>query len=133
MIKEITIWEAEDGKRFDDWEAAQDYDIIHAAVSHLMSALGDEPKHLNGWYEGEWYVQHDPAVVELIRNRLQKIAQAVAKTNDPVWIIRYFETSHPVLCRAAYRLDCIDSDGCEWGQLYYRNHPPHTAKATTKS
>lgn len=121
-MRTVTIYEADDGSRWDQESDAACRDELVAKVKEIMAPLGErhaEPGD-SDYENGSGYVQHDPDVVASIRPRFSEL-----------WMATYGDdvADRPNLMWAArYRLSCIDVYGREWGQPYYANHP-HQAKS----
>jgi len=138
-VKTRTVWEADDGSRWDDAAAARKRDDLIKEVDAAMRPLGKRHRGKGCDFEnGGGYVQHKPsAVAEARANLLVPTRRVLAwwfedqmkrfkkdpSGADPSWFCRMLDGGHAPLDRAWSRLMCIDAKGREWGQPYYATHP----------
>lgn len=133
-MKPITVYEADDGTRFNDPDTARARDLLCAEVRGVMSALG--PSRDLG--QGEHY-QHPIVVVVACRLAILRMAERLLPTLDMASLTRRIEADPTVtgvgtmgsrfideldgpVPRAWRRLCCIAPDGKEYNQQYYATH-----------
>lgn len=133
-MKIKSIFEASDGRRFDDANSCEEHQRMIDAVRKATRPLGKIHKHI---YDG--WVQHDPEVVNRVKHDLlmlakplfksfPKILQQIEKDTDkihPMSIVgRILDDSGSEINPAWRRLCCIDSKGREFDQPYFALNGP---------
>lgn len=131
-MKKITVYQCEDGTRFDKENEALGYESYAARAKAIESQLVSIGRELNG----NEYIQQDPAVVKKAKyDFLTLVAQRLPKWKD--WAIgcrdgiRHISHIQRIICdynikwmqNLDFRLSCIDESGREFQQPYYVNHP----------
>lgn len=119
-MKQLTIYQADDGTRWDrEFDARErDYMIYECDAAQLL--LG---RRMN-LSDGE-YVQHNLTSVASVNESYQVLAKKYSKTFNGRII---GESNNPVDSLRC-RLSSIDSKGREWNQPYFRSNPPEDGKA----
>ncbi len=132
-MKAITIYQCEDGTRFDLEEDAREYESICAKVNEVMSPMGERTHKCD---IGEEYIQHDPKDVKkalhgflvLCANTLtdcykplMECAEGKRHISHADYIIA--ERGSKILVDANYRFRCTNMEsGREYDQPYYAIH-----------
>jgi hypothetical protein len=137
MAREITIYEAHDGTRFDTLERATQHEQLIAVVADAMAPLPDPPDGEFG-NERRGYWPHDPDAVTAAKVRLVELAAALnvgqgwfkehlheaADIHPSSYAGRVMSECGPApLDRAWRRLSRIDDRGREWEQPYFALNP----------
>ena len=133
-MKEITIWQASDGKRFDEKRQCEKHEELCAEIMDLMAHLPPRPTDTAFLY-GAGFVAHDPAVAKQVRRSLlfktarlttnRRILEGIeSDTIQPLFIgVVIGELDMPILDDAWWRFLCMSRDFTkEFGQPYYRDH-----------
>lgn len=138
-MKSLTVYEANDGSRWDTPAQASERDELLAAVEAAMQPLG---KHDDGcaFVNGAGYYQHTQEACDAARNGLWSLTrrplelwianqrEKYGTTEDevskchPSWFLRMLDGSCPPLEKAWSRFYCMDDQCREWGQPYYASH-----------
>ena len=136
MIKEFVVYES-NGKRFNTYEEAYEYDVLCDRVNTIMNALPERTKEVE---IGETYINHkDINVVKNTFKEFIKICREVLpyehlnksfdntiKAGHPVCnSAAYYinDCDYPILSNTYYRFCCINFEsGNEYNQSYYVNH-----------
>ena len=141
-MKQVLIYQASDGARFDSPDECRKYETLLADVQAAMSALAPKPDTCE-FVNGGGFVQHDQASVFRARLALHELAKAgplkewiadqkiihgktdyqLAVECHPSWQMRMLDGACRPLERAYGRLACIDEQFREWGQQYFVAHP----------
>jgi hypothetical protein len=137
-MKELTIYVANDGTRFDKESDCLEYEKHCRIVYGLLYPLEDTPKDDGcSFANGHGYVQQEENVVKRVLNEVleaslevcdYKGTQQKLKGEDVhlSWIARMLSERGP-MCRPYYeavmRFMNIDAQSREWGQSYYALHP----------
>ena len=131
-MKTITVYEAEDGRRFDDAQKCERYDRALAAARQAESKLNGHPQGADST-NGSGYVQQDAEVVKSVKNDLVRIAAGYhdpelfgSVLNTPTeqihprgYFARMLDESESPVQDSWWRIGCIDDKFREWGQWYY--------------
>lgn len=131
-MKEITLYQARDGHRFDKRSDCANHEWLLDkidALSVLLPAIPEGCDFLNG----KGYLQHNPEKLEKYRLGLLDLIEKkidhswVKQTRDkkahPSYLARLLDESASPLGNAWNRLLTIDKQGREWGQPYYAENP----------
>ena len=128
-MKKITIYECNDGTRFDSEKQALEYDVLLSKCNSINDAIGREVK-----LEYDQYVHRN---AETVKKQWREFCNIVAATitdyaqmaNECGNGIRH--RSHigriigdyniKCLCSLYYRFECIDEQGREYQQPYFAN------------
>ena len=132
-MKEITIYQCEDGTRFDLEGRAKVYETLCEEVKRVMSPMGEITHRCD---IGEEYIQHDPKdVKKALHNFLVLCANTLTGWCEPLmecaegkrhishadYIIS--ECGFKTLADANYRFRCTNMEsGREYQQPYYVEH-----------
>lgn len=131
-MKEITIYQCEDGTRFDKRTDALEYESYYKIAKGIESRLISIGRKLN--YNE--YIQQDPEEVKKIRyDFLTLVAQKIPEWKE--WAIQCRDGIRHIshierviddygikwMKHLAFRLACISADGREYQQPYFTNHP----------
>ena len=131
--EEITMYQCEDGTRFDEKEKARNYDDICQRIKQIMIPMGERTVDCEKGYE---YINHNPIVV---KNTLSKFLFECSKiltchSKDLVECANgirhisqaeYFisESNITVLMYAMFRFSCTNMEsGREYQQPYFKTH-----------
>lgn len=129
----VTKYKAEDGTEFGDPKKCADYEASCMRIADIMSQLHPKPDTCD-FSNGSGFIQHNPEAVRAVTIALCQEAQRftdhkwLQETIDnpevhPSWVGRLIgEYDHSAINSAWYRISCIDKQGREWGQPYYREH-----------
>lgn len=135
MAKKITMYEANDGTRFDCLDRAREHDALCSEVAKVLERLQPVPADDFGNSQ-RGYVQQDPVLVLDVKVRLVEIAAGIGMR----WFKEHLDEAadiHPMsaagrfmddgapepLARAWGRLQRIDDKGREWEQPYFALNP----------
>ena len=137
MAKQITMFEANDGTRFDSLERAETHDLVETTVATIMAVLPDPPAGDFG-NDRRGYWQQNPTMVLKVRVALIELALELKVCNG--WFNEHIEETghkpedfHPLgiagrimsegaprpLDLAWHRLCRIDDRGREWEQPFF--------------
>jgi hypothetical protein len=114
-MKTITVFQADDGSRWDDAESAQKRDEMYLKAQCVEQSLGARPL-----LECDEYWQHFPNDVARSRALYDSLAMEYFGTTNG----RVVSDSGNPIARLMTRLDCIDAAGREWNQPFYARHTP---------
>ena len=147
-MKELVIYQSEDGNRYDDIAAAEAADSLHHSVEAVMLPLAIQVADTCGFANGGGYFQHHPnavrgvkrGLIDLTRPHLEEWFRTQEDVHGknmmdihPSWFGRMLDGGCPALEKAWSRMcriitdTSIDLNGREYGQQYYTMHP-ETAK-----
>lgn len=131
-MKKITIYQCEDGTRFDEENEALEYESYAARAKEIESRLVSIGREL----EYDEYIQQDPVVVKKAKyDFLTLVAERL-----PIWKDRAIECRDGLrhishiqrviddygikwMQNLDFRLACIDESGREFQQTYFTLHP----------
>lgn len=128
MIKEVTIYETNDGSQFDTRKEAEEYEILCEKCEKIMSQLRP--------HEDYGAVQQDIELVKKALNEFMDLCAEVIPSYKktfigvkegnihPSWAQRMI-SDHNIecLCNASFRFSCTNMiSGIEYEQPYYVNH-----------
>ena len=124
-MKSVTMYEAEDGTKFNDIDECQKYERLLTDIEVVMSGLHPTPKDDGcSFANGGGFLQQDPNVVINAKERIPEIYAKYTGQENPGWHGRCFCDSGITPIYHAYsRIACVDGDGREWGQQYFTNNP----------
>ena len=128
MIKEVTIYETDDGSQFNTRKEAEKYETLYEKCQTIMGQLRPREKYSA--------VQQD---VEKVREAFAEFMDLCAVTIppykktfmgvkygsiDPSWALRIISDYNiECLCHAFFRFTCINmTSGVEYEQPYYVEH-----------
>lgn len=129
-MKTILKYVAIDGKEFEDKDKCSDYESLIDTVNAIMAQLPAKPTSTN-FTNGEGYLLHDKSIIKSVRNQILElckhyidsewIQQTIDNVNiHPSWVARLLSDYNiSPLSNAWYRIQCIDKDGKEWGQIFF--------------
>ena len=141
-MKTITMYEANDGSIHATQTRAVERDVMIEQCEAIIEGLPPVPDSTS-WSNGDLgYMQHDPALIVEIRQRLYEFVEPLLKDwidlqinkhgltkeqllwVDPFWFSRLLDTSkYDPLHKICSRLSCINRDGREYGQPYFARNP----------
>ena len=137
-MKKITIYECNDGTRFDSEKQAMEYDVLLSICNSINDAIGREVK-----LEYNQYVQRNAEIVkkqwrvfcnivaEYIPDYAQQAKECGNGTRHHSHIGRVISDYNiKCLCNLYYRFECIDEQGREYQQPYFANG--HQNEATVE-
>ena len=137
-MKPITVYEANDGSRWDDPNKASERDSLIHEIYLIMAPLPEVKDDASRFANGNGYVQRDAVIVERVRADLLVPTKRILKwwwdgqmkdhgkepvDAHPSWYLRILDGTAAPLERAWSRLCCIDKSYREWGQPFYAAHP----------
>ena len=138
-MKAITMFEANDGSRWDNAEQALEREALIGRVEWATLPLGEMPKLPGcGFENGGGFKRHKPKDVDEAKRRLIELTRPLLASwfetqtqmgrdnfmdTHPSWFLRLLDGSAPPLEMAWRRITCIDKESREWGQPYYATHP----------
>lgn len=128
MIKEVTIYETNDGSQFDTRKEAEEYEILCEKCEKIMSQLRP--------HEDYGAVQQDVELVKKALNEFMDLCAEVIPSYKKTFIGVKEDNIHPswaqriisdynieCLCNASFRFSCTNMvSGIEYEQPYYVNH-----------
>jgi len=128
-MKKITIYECNDGTRFDSEKQAAEYDILLSKCNNINDAIGRKVE-----LEYDQYVQHNAEAVKkqwrVFCNIVAEAIPSYAKmarecgngTRHRSHIGRIISDYNiKCLCDLYFRFECIDERGREYQQPYFAN------------
>lgn len=132
-MKEITIYQCEDGSRFESMEDAKNYEGLCERISKIMSPMGERTRDCR---IGAVYISHDPSLVKgVLKNFLLECSKYLPRhSNDFIECangIRSFthagyiimDCGIKVLSDVLFRFSCTNIDnGREYSHPYYTTH-----------
>src|SRR5574344_2005744 len=129
-MKEITIYECEDGSRFDKKEDALNYDNLCGRIKQIMAPMGERTDECK---KGSVYLSHDPLAVKnalksfliecskvkpYFSKDLIACANGIRHISQAEHLIR--DSGISVLCDTMFRFSCTNMiSGREYQQPYY--------------
>jgi len=129
-MKAVTIqkFESQDGKLFDTLEACQTHERRLVDIDRIMAPLGPEADDSGcDFGNGGGYIPHDPKVVQQVQDALLAYCKKELKIKDDIsfyWLGRILDDNNCSELRSAqYRISACDTQGREWGQIYYAINP----------
>ena len=130
-MKEIIVYEAMDGKRFDSKDACMSYDVVINRVREVLDMLKPAPDTKTGFYA----VKQDKENVLKALSMFAAICGDVIPTRKDVFysvadggtnqshmdrILSDYSVDYPILYENFYRFKCINYDSwVEYPQQYY--------------
>ena len=115
-MKKLTVYESVDGMRWDTEAECLERDRLMEEISGIMSKLNPKPKDpLCHFANGDGYIQQDLETVQIVRAEIHDLAVKLGSRVNG-------KRDRP-LHRSLNRLRATDSQGREWGQPYFANHP----------
>lgn len=114
-MKELTVYQADDGSRWDERAGAIERDEEHAICMECETILGRKPS-----LAFNQYIQHDACTVDRFRVEMNRLATKFYGTTNFRVVC---DMDNPV-ARLVYRFMRIDGQYREWQQPYYANHTP---------
>lgn len=120
-MKTITMYQADDGSRWNTPEAAEKRDWLVTTINTIDSLLPQQPidkgcKFANGY----GYLQCDPVKVSECKRLFTELVNQQAGTSYQAYDQisgRLLDDGYPVLYRFWGRLSCIDEQNRLWGNL----------------
>lgn len=122
-MKPITVFQADDGSRWDREKDALERDAMHREAEAAESPLGERPN-----LGSDEYVQHASKAIDAAHKSYIDLAVKYFGTTNP----RVVDDSGNPVYSLMYRLRCIDALAREWQQVYYANHTPKNPKLKEK-
>ena len=134
-MKEIIIYETNDGTRFDRKPDAEKYEVMASRITIAEKKyLGKRTKAVE---RGSAYLQHNPESINMFKKDICEIAADYIPGYKNVFLecgkgIRHISHAERVigdyglnaLLAAFFRLSCINNEtGREYSQPYYAAHP----------
>lgn len=134
-MKQITKYQAFDGKEFTSEVECENYEDFSNRVKEAMIGWPEEPKNDGcSFANGGGYIQIPKEILRCVRIRLLDL---ISEKCDHPWVKETYDESkhaswvggligempYPELQKAWGRLCNIDTEGREWGQGYYAAHP----------
>jgi hypothetical protein len=126
-MKEVSLFQAEDGSRFENLKEAKKYEAILNQVN-AIPFLNYEDDNCS-FANGGGYIQQSKGIIKMAEDKLLELANEWFKPEKPFTnprgiVGRYCcDSNMKALNRLYSRLQCIDSEGREWGQPYFANNP----------
>ena len=133
-MKQITMYETKDGKKFDNLESAKKYESLCSQMSLLTVMLPQVPDRID-FTNGYGYLQWLDEDVETVKLTVAKNAAKYLGSDlinkliengelSPSGIIGRIlsDANIPVLYNMWLRIMCIDDKFREWGQPYFATH-----------
>ena len=134
-MKKITIYECNDGTRFDSEKQALEYDVLLSICNSINDVIGRKVE-----FEYNQYVQRNAETVkkqwrvfcnivaEYIPDYAQRAKECGNGTRHRSHIGRVIgDYNIKCLCDLYFRFDCIDEQGREYQQPYFTNGHQHEA------
>lgn len=134
-MKEVTRYQADDGKVFDTADKAIAHDAKVLSIKSAYKLLKDTPKNDGcDFANGGGYVQQDPVKVQEFKRQIMlmgathhaKMAEWARNPQEvhPQSIVgRILSDCDSLLYSAWNRVMCMDDKFREWGQPYYAINP----------
>lgn len=130
MVKKVEVWEAQDGKRFDDIASADYYDSLIDWRNEVMSKL--RPHVDDGAVQqdveevkkafGE-FMDLCAHVIPDYEEWFQGVKEGKRHLSHVQYLLADNSTEYPFLWKTWFRFDCINmTSGIEYGQPYYVEH-----------
>jgi hypothetical protein len=143
-MKTITVYEANDGTRFDSQQQAEERDALIAAVADAVRGVLIERPADALFAHDRHYLPHPVERVQqykaaLLRLAGKEFARRKDHTFDHIWqsppekvhrqsiVVRILDECVPPISAAWSRVTCIDPIGREWEQPYFADNPPKNA------
>ena len=136
-MKKITIYECNDGTRFDSEKQALEYDVLLSKCNSINDIIGCEVE-----LQYDQYVQRNAETVkkqwrmfcnivaECIPDYAQRAKECGNGTRHRSHIGRISDYNIKCLYSLYYRFECIDEQGREYQQPYFANG--HQNEATSE-
>lgn len=136
MIREVTMFETDDGEQFNYKPDAVRHERKVYSYSKCLAILGD----VRPDYDGKTYVQHEPETVLAfshqvclwLREHMSRDLAARWAVNPRGFVGRLLDDTSSLGHKLYSRMVRIDSDNREWGQLYFAENPNSRADAVPK-
>jgi hypothetical protein len=135
-MKKVTMYEANDGTRFDREARCEQYEELCDKVEQAMLILPRYGIDSCNFANGEGYIQHTKSTYSKARNAVLELAKTVSNYDGLQQCIdnhelhlsyprRYLDggAMHNPIQKALARLLCIDKNYREYGQPYFANNP----------
>ncbi|MDD5150840.1 MAG: hypothetical protein PHC28_10260 [Flavobacterium sp.] len=130
-MKELIIkkYEAIDNELFDIKDEYIKYEkFLDKALSFIIKLKPIPNNDGCSFINGNGFVQQLPIVVNEVKYSFERLAKEMGK--EPHISTDYFYHEYGrSIGKFYYRLRCIDDEGREFGQIYYKDHPEY-AKLT---
>lgn len=130
MVKKVEVWEAQDGKRFDEHIDAAYYDSIIDWCSEVMSEL--RPHEEGGAVQQDVeevkkaYAEFMDLCAEVLpknKDWFQGVKEGRRHPSHVQYLLADYSTDYPILWKTLFRFDCINmTSGIEYYQPYYVEH-----------
>ena len=130
MVKKVEVWEAQDGKRFDEHIDATYYDSIIDWCSEVMSKL--RPHEEGGAVQQDVeevkkaYAEFMDLCAEVLpknKDWFQGVKKGRRHPSHVQYLLSDYSTDYPILWKTLFRFDCINmTSGIEYYQPYYVEH-----------
>lgn len=123
MIIEKTVYEC-DGKRFDTFEKASEYNSLCILVKEVMDTLKPRPDGTD-YANGKGYVQQEASVIDAAWKALIHIGRDRYNNQSLGRMAQRYadDSGDECLSHAFWRLNCICGKNREFGQPYYALNP----------
>lgn len=128
-MKEISIYECNDGMRFDSREQALEYDVLLLKCSGIHSSIGRKVE-----LQYNQYIQRDAEVVKkqwrvfcnIVADTIPSCAKIAKECGDGIRHrshIGRIVSDYDIKCLNVllWRFECIDEQGREYEQPYFAN------------
>lgn len=136
-MKTVTRYQAFDGREFVDADECRKYELVSEQALLAVKPLGEKPElPYCGFEDGEGFVQHAREVVDQAKHDLAVVARLVfgdkyvdqfvangMNVRKGILGRMISESGYHSLREAWGRIECIDEQFREWGQIFYALHP----------
>lgn len=127
-MKEITMYEANDGSKHSTKEQAIKRDDLLLKISEIEDLLPDKPKDKGCMFSnGKGYLPVDEKKFNLAKDKLMLLATEITgkdfQGNLHGIIGRYLDDSGSPAYSLLYRMQCVDNKFRMWGQPYFALNP----------
>lgn len=136
-VKEITKYQADDGREFKTKEDCLAHELLCDKVAGIVSNLPDKPENDGcSFANGGGYLQHEKHALVSAKKALLSLANEISPhkwfvqsieddTAHSSWAGRIIDDSEKLapINKAWYRIMCVDEQFREWGQPYFANNP----------
>ena len=130
MIREVKIYEASDGTRFNSKREAEKYERLYNQCEDIHKQLGKKAKDL-------YAVRHDVTTVKVLcakfidicaktipdfSDLFKKFKEGEVHISHIRRVLSDYSSEYPCLWHLYFRLSCISPTGIEYEQPYYTEH-----------
>lgn len=142
-VKEVTIFEAADGARFNTAAECIRYEAMLTTLMLAVLILGDAKE--DALSSGKAFIQHDADHIALFDETFERIildyfnSECANRYHDQptgfVWRLLSDSNTpfHKTICKYGHRRVCIDAKLREWEQPYFTQNPNPEAIAIKPS